>query len=205
VAAVAQPGTTAGNVYDKYNTNNPVARRLMRGFFAALDELVDEVAPVDLLEVGCGEGAVTEHLALRAGAPGRVVGLDLDVPALHAAWERRAGATFVTGDAHALPFDDDTFDAVALIESLQLIADPARALAEAARVARRVLLVTAPREPLWRILNVARGAYVRARGNTPGHLHHFSRAALVAALEPHGHVVDVRTPVPWTLALARLG
>jgi len=205
VAAVAQPVTTAGNLYDKYNTSNPVARRLVRGFFDALDALVDEAAPGQLLEVGCGEGIVTEHVAGRLGPSARVVGLDLDVPQLHAAWERRRGVEFVAGDALALPFDDGTFDVVALIESLQLMADPARALGEAARVARRALLVTVPREPLWRILNVARGAYVRSLGDTPGHRHHFSRATLVAALEPHGRIIEVRTPVPWTLALVRLG
>ncbi len=205
MTAVAQPASTAGNVYDKYNTNNPVARRLMRGFFAAFDMLVDEAAPADLLEVGCGEGIVTERVAKRLGRQARVVGLDLDVPQLRTAWERREGPAFVTGDAHDLPFADHEFDVVALVESLQLIADPQRALAEATRVARRGLLVTAPREPLWRVLNVARGAYVRSLGNTPGQVHHFSRAGLVAALAPHGHVTHVRTPVPWTLALVRLG
>jgi SAM-dependent methyltransferase len=205
VAAVAQPATTAGNVYAKYTTANPIARRMMSGFFAALDGLVERAAPADLLEVGCGEGIVTERIG-RALAPGaRVVGLDLEDPALRAAWAQRAGPEFVAGDAHALPFADGAFDVVALIESLQLIHDPDRALAEAVRVSRRALIVSVPREPLWRALNLARGAYVGALGNTPGHVHHFTRATLIERLGAHGRIAEVRTPVPWTLALIRLG
>ena len=188
----------AGNVYDKYGTGNPVVRRLMGGFLVALDELVAQAAPAELLEVGCGEGVVTQRLAARVP---RVIGLDLDVPALRTAWAARDGIEFVAGDAHALPFDDGAFDAVALIESLQLIDDPHRALAEAARVARRRVLVTVPREPLWRALNVARGAYLRRLGNTPGHVHHWSRRGLSRLLAAHGEVVAVRSPLPWTLAL----
>jgi ubiquinone/menaquinone biosynthesis C-methylase UbiE len=200
VSAVPEP--VAGNVYDKYGSANPAVRRLMRGFFAALDDLVAAAAPSELLEVGCGEGVVTERLA--GGVP-RVVGLDLDLPALRAAWATRDGVEFVTGDAQALPFPDDAFDAVALIESLQLVPDAERAVAEAARVARRRVLVTVPREPLWRMLNLARGAYPRRLGDTPGHLHHFSRRGLVGLLAAHGEVVAVRTPLPWTLALVTTG
>jgi SAM-dependent methyltransferase len=196
-AASAEP--VAGNVYDKYASSNPVVRRLMRGFLGELDALVARAAPSDLLDVGCGEGVVTERLAGRAT---RAVGLDRDVPALRAAWAARDRVRFVAGDARSLPFGDGEFDAVTLIESLQLIDEPDRALAEAARVARRWLVVSAPREPLWRALNVARGAYLRRLGDTPGHLHHWSRRELIDLLAAHGEVVAVRSPLPWTIALA---
>jgi SAM-dependent methyltransferase len=199
VAVASAP--VAGNVYDKYGSRNPVVRRLMRRFTRDLDALVARAAPRDVLDVGCGEGVVSERLAARVA---RVVGLDRDLPRLRATWTERAGVEFVSGDAHALPFEDGAFEMVTLIESLQLVDAPARALAEAARVARRWLLVTVPREPLWRALNVARGAYLPRAGNTPGHVHHWSRRGAVALLAPHGDVVAVRTPVPWTLALASL-
>ena len=88
---------------------------------------------------------------------------------------------------------------------LQLVEDPDRALAEAARVARRAVIVTVPQEPLWRVLNVARGAYMRALGNTPGHVHHWSRRAIAELVSAHAPVVAVRGATPWTLVLARPG
>jgi len=66
------------------------------------------------------------------------------------------------------------------------------------------LLVSVPREPLWRALNLARGAYVRDLGNTPGHLNHWSRRAFVALLSRFGEVVQLRSPFPWTMVLVRL-
>jgi hypothetical protein len=73
-----------------------------------------------------------------------------------------------------------------------------------ARVARGGnLLVSVPREPLWRGLNMARGAYLRDLGNTPGHLNHWSRRGFVALLSRHGEVREVRSPFPWTMLLVR--
>jgi hypothetical protein len=61
-----------------------------------------------------------------------------------------------------------------------------------------------PHEPLWRILNVARGAYVQDLGNTPGHLNHWSRAGFKRLLSAHGQVVETRSPFPWTMLLVRV-
>jgi hypothetical protein len=77
-------------------------------------------------------------------------------------------------------------------------------LAEMSRCARRHLLASVPREPLWRALNVARGAYVAQLGNTPGHLNHWSRRAFAAMMRTHGEVVELRSPFPWTMLLVRL-
>jgi SAM-dependent methyltransferase len=203
VSASSASAPVAGNVYDKYASSNPAVRRLMRSFFGALDDLLLRADPADVLDVGCGEGVVTRHLVARLGGR-RVVGLDRDVPALRAAWAGADGPEFVTGDAQALPYADAAFDLVALVEMLQLVDDPGRALAQAARVARRWMLVTVPREPLWRALNVARGAYVRRLGNTPGHRHHWSRRAVLDLVAAHGEVVAVRSPLPWTLALVSM-
>jgi hypothetical protein len=73
-----------------------------------------------------------------------------------------------------------------------------------ARVAKRHLLVSVPHEPLWRILNIARGAYVRELGNTPGHVNHWSKRSFVKLLERHGEVVEARLPFPWTMLLVRV-
>jgi hypothetical protein len=73
-----------------------------------------------------------------------------------------------------------------------------------ARVARGNLLVSVPREPLWRALNVARGAYVRELGNTPGHLNHWSRGGFESLVARFGEVIETRAPFPWTMVLARV-
>ncbi len=73
-----------------------------------------------------------------------------------------------------------------------------------ARVAARHLIVSVPHEPLWRILNVARGAYLPQLGNTPGHINHWTRRGFVSLLAEHGEVTVVRSPFPWTMLLVRV-
>ena len=191
-----------GNTFDKYGSTNPVVRRLMAGFDAALDELVAHAAPESVLDVGCGEGVLTLRWA-ELLAPNKVVGLDLPDPKLRAEWSerRRDNLAFRTGQAEDLPFADGQYDLVAAIETLEHVSDPERVVREMARVARRHLLVSVPREPLWRVLNMARGAYVLQLGNTPGHLNHWSKRGVGALLARHGEVLQLRTPFPWTMAL----
>jgi 2-polyprenyl-3-methyl-5-hydroxy-6-metoxy-1,4-benzoquinol methylase len=157
-----------------------------------------------VLDIGCGEGVLTEQWAEALG-DGRVVGTDLDDPKLKAEWatRQRPNLQFEVMPVESLSFADDAFDLVAATEVLEHVDDPAAAVAEMARVARRWLLVSVPHEPLWRALNVARGAYVRELGNTPGHLNHWTRAGFVRMLAAHGEVVQTRSPFPWTMLLVR--
>jgi 2-polyprenyl-3-methyl-5-hydroxy-6-metoxy-1,4-benzoquinol methylase len=106
--------------------------------------------------------------------------------------------------AEDLPFAEDEFDLATAIEVLEHVPDPRRTLAEMARCARRHLLVSVPREPLWRMLNIARGAYVGQLGNTPGHLNHWSKRSFARLLAEHGEIAELRSPFPWTMLLVRL-
>jgi 2-polyprenyl-3-methyl-5-hydroxy-6-metoxy-1,4-benzoquinol methylase len=199
-------GTVTGNTYDKYGSTNPVVRRLMAGFERTLDELFAAAAPASLLDVGCGEGVLTHKWAQRL-APRRVVGIDLEDPAIQAEWAGRQAPNleYRVMKAENLPFADGEFDVATAIEVLEHVPDPAHTVAEMARVAKGHLLVSVPREPLWRMLNVARGAYVKQLGNTPGHLNHWSKRGFVSLLAQHGDVVETRSPFPWTMLLVRRG
>jgi SAM-dependent methyltransferase len=194
-----------GNTYDKYGSKNPVVKRLMAGFHASLDELWERARPESVLDIGCGEGVLTSQWAERLG-DGRVVGIDLDDPQLQAEWRSRArpNLEFRAEEATRLSYADDEFDLVAAIEVLEHVPEPDSTLREMARVARRWLLVSVPREPLWRGLNMARGAYWGALGNTPGHVNHWSKRGFVELLQDYGKIEDARSPFPWTMLLVRL-
>lgn len=205
----AQPAVASvptGNTFDKYGSRNPVVRRLMAGFEASLRTLFDHAQPESVLDVGCGEGVLTLAWAKALGER-QVVGLDLADPKLEEEWRQRArpNLSFVTGRGEELPFGANEFDLVAAIETLEHVQNPDLTLAEMQRVARRHLLISVPREPLWRALNLVRGAYVRRLGNTPGHINHWSTPGLIRVLSTYGEVVEVRTPFPWTQALIRVG
>jgi SAM-dependent methyltransferase len=202
---VSKDGVVTGNTYDKYGSGNPVVRRLMRGFETSLNELFELAAPRSLLDVGCGEGVLVEAWAKRLG-DGRVVGIDLEEASIQAGWAERQqpNLEYRMMEAKNLPFAENEFELASAIEVLEHVPDPEHTVSEMARCAERHLLVSVPREPLWRMLNIARGAYWPALGNTPGHLNHWSRRSFVELLSRHGRVAEVRSPFPWTMLLVRL-
>ncbi|HEV3283087.1 MAG TPA: class I SAM-dependent methyltransferase [Solirubrobacteraceae bacterium] len=202
---VSDGGIVTGNTYDKYGSGNPVVRRLMAGFERSLDELLDHAAPRSLLDVGCGEGVLVQRWARRL-PESRLTGIDLEEPSIQAGWSEHGAPNldYRVMEAESLPFADGEFELASAIEVLEHLPDPEHTLGEMARCASRRLLVSVPREPLWRALNMARGAYWRSLGNTPGHLNHWSKRSFVELLARHGEVVEVRSPFPWTMLLVRL-
>jgi ubiquinone/menaquinone biosynthesis C-methylase UbiE len=203
--AASPEAVPTGNAFDKYGSTNPVVRRLMAGFEAALSDLFSAAAPESVLDVGCGEGVLTYKWA-QLLCDRRIVGIDLADPKLEVEWatRRRPNLEYLAMRAENLPFDDGEFDLASAIEVLEHVPDPEHTLAEMARVARGHLLVSVPREPLWRALNIARGAYLRELGNTPGHVNHFSRRAFIGVLGRYGEVIEARSPFPWTMLLVRV-
>src|SRR3954470_7995294 len=87
------------------------------------------------LDVGCGNGAFTEMLVARCAAAS-VQGIDPSEAQLAFARARPVlrGAQFRQGDAMALPFSDDTFDAAVMPLVIFFVPDPAKGVAEMARV-----------------------------------------------------------------------
>ena len=200
-------GTVTGNTYDKYGSTNPVVRRLMATFERDLGELFESVDPSSVLDVGCGEAVLT-HKWATARPQTRVVGFDLEDPAIQAEWAQRQAPNLsyrILRAQEPFPFAGGEFALATAIEVLEHVPDPEQTVAEMARCARGGhLLVSVPREPVWRAVNLARGAYVRDLGNTPGHVNHWSKRAFAALLSRHGEVVETRTPFPWTMLLVRV-
>ena len=89
------------------------------------------------VDVGCGNGAFTQLLVERCAARD-VQGIDPSDEQLAFARTRlaRAPATFRQGDAMALPYADATFDAAVMALVIFFVPDPARGVAEMARVIR---------------------------------------------------------------------
>jgi arsenite methyltransferase len=120
-----------------YDRAQIVARRLMIGFQHPTEWL--DIPPGGVtLDVGSGPGNVTASLARAAGPDGLALGVDISEPMLARAVRAEAGPQvgFLRADAQRLPLRDETFDAGVSIAMLQLIPEPAAALAEMARVLR---------------------------------------------------------------------
>ncbi len=162
--------------------------------------------PACILEVGCGTGRFTRWLA---GRGHRVVGLDRSPAMLAEARHSAPHLRLVHGDAHALPFKASDFDVVVFVTTLELLADPQAALREAARVARRGLVLgLLNRWSLAGPRRILRRRSVRAAGRLlrPGELRALVRQALGDRLDAVTLRVGVGPPgLGWLARRVRLG
>jgi 2-polyprenyl-3-methyl-5-hydroxy-6-metoxy-1,4-benzoquinol methylase len=198
-------GVVVGNVYDKYGSRNPLVRRIMRGFSDALDGLVAQAGARSIHEVGCGEG----YWVLRWTGEGiDARGSDFSEEAIRLARlnaaERGVDASrFEVRSVYELDAARDAAELVVCCEVLEHLERPEHALRALQGVARGHLILSVPREPVWRLLNMARGKYLARLGNTPGHVQHWSTGAFLRLVRGYFDVVEVRTPLPWSMALCR--
>jgi 2-polyprenyl-3-methyl-5-hydroxy-6-metoxy-1,4-benzoquinol methylase len=165
---------------------------------------VDRTGASEAHEVGCGEGELAHRLATRGL---RVRGTDASAEVIAEA-RRRAEKAGVAAEFRVAPVEElePAVDAAQLIvccEVMEHLPDPEAALSVVASLASPWAIVSVPREPLWRALNMARLKYLGSFGNTPGHLNHWSRRVFIRFLQRSFEVVDVRAPTPWTMALCR--
>lgn len=122
--------------------NDGAAYENMMGIWSrtAGDVFLDWLAPTKGLkwvDVGCGNGAFTENIVDRC-QPVSVDGIDPSEGQLAFARQRPAGklAKFQQGDAMALPFADKSFDAAVMALVIFFVPDPAKGVAELARVTK---------------------------------------------------------------------
>lgn len=199
---VKEAGIPVGNVYDKYGTRNPLARMLVAGFLDAALDLVHRTGAREVHEVGCGEGNLADLIA-GAGVPD-VRGSDFsermiaDASAAHA----RKGLRFVQRSVYELSAEDSA-ELMVCCEVLEHLEAPWEAIRRLAELSKPWCMLSVPREPLWRMLNVLRGKYLGDLGNTPGHVQHWSRSRFLALVGEHLEIVAVRSPLPWTIVLCR--
>ena len=182
---------------EKYSDPNLVVRLVIGRFFRRLGAILAELDPHSVLDAGAGEGEILRRGVLPAGV--RPVCLDLRAASLaEVATPHRVCASVL-----ALPFAARSFDAVTCLEVLEHLDDPAAAVREMARVARRAVVVSVPFEPFFRIGNVLRGKHLGRLGNHPEHVQHWNRRTFRAFLS--GSVAEVRIveAFPWIIACCR--
>jgi len=201
MSAIDPTTTITGNYFNKHQSRNPLVRALVGGYRHTLQDLVKNLPIVTALEIGSGEGHLIEYIhAIRADLSW--VGSDITYAMVEVGRRNVAGALWSIHAGEALPFRDASFDLVLTCEVLEHVQQPVRVLQEMRRVCSRYCVISVPWEPWWRVLNMARGKYLRAWGNTPGHLNHWSRGGILRQVEAEFQVKQVRLTVPWVFVLA---
>ncbi len=190
-----------GGAYEQYMGR--WSRLVARRFVPALER----ASGLEWLDVGCGTGAVSAAV-LELASPREVVGVDPSAGFVAQATasidDRRA--RFLCADAHELPFADASFDVVVSGLCLNFLVEPARAMAEAARVVRPGGLVAAyvwdyaeGMELLRVFWDAARELDPAAAGLDEGRRFPLARERELAALVEREAALTA--PVTWPIAV----
>lgn len=200
-----EDGIVVGNSYDKYAAKNPIVRWMMNGFESSLSDLVAKAAPQTIHEIGCGEG----YWVIRWNKQGlNARGSDFSSQVIEMAIDNAAEAkithsVFKSRSIYDLNRVEDSADLIVCCEVLEHLDNPEAGLQSLKEIAKDYVILSVPREPLWCALNLARGKYVKNLGNTPGHLQHWSKSNFIKLVEKYFTIVEVKSPLPWTMLLCR--
>jgi ubiquinone/menaquinone biosynthesis C-methylase UbiE len=195
---VIAPDYTSANLI-KQTHPNPIFQAVLAAFNARLLALADTVAPVSVLEVGCGEGFVLKYLAEQRPL-WRLVGCDLNAGAI--AYARRQCPSWIDLDVaniYRLPIPRAAFDLVICSEVLEHLDDASTALAELKRVSRGPVLITVPHEPFFR--NLARLATGLGLGPDPEHRQFWTAVGFRRLMRQHFDEVSFAYSSQYQLAL----
>lgn len=198
----SEAGIPVGNAYDKYGAGNPIARILMAGFLRSFDDLAERTGAREVFEIGCGEGHLSHRLAER-GLKVRACDFSEQIIAEATTLYSATGIEFAVRSVYDLEPPGDRAELVVCCEVLEHLTTPEKALKKLAELAEDWCILSVPREPLWRILNMARLKYWKDFGNTPGHLQHWSKTEFIRLAQQYFDIVEVRSPLPWTMLLCR--
>lgn len=203
---ICEQGLVVGNLYDKYNSCNPIVRRLMQGYERALCGFVAVANPATIHEIGCGEG----YWVIRWRSQGLAArGSEFSPAVVDMAIDNAADAGlsedgfFEVRSIYDLDTERDSADLVVCCEVLEHLEKPLEGMAAIQRLDFEFLILSVPREPIWRVLNLTRGEYILDFGNTPGHLQHWSTNGFVDLAAQYFEILDIKTPLPWTMLLCK--
>ena len=194
----------------KYTESGKVGGFLIDNYFKKVKELIsltdiNSKSKGNVLEVGCGPGYSTEKLL-------NMLPKDINFKASDIEDENLEDARKLLGkkvslskeDIYDLKVEDNSVDLIFILEVLEHLEDPQKALKEVKRVTKEYAIVAVPREPIWRILNIVRFKYLKDLGNTPGHIQHWSSISFRKLLKDSGfEIVKAKYPLPWTMLLVK--
>ncbi len=189
---------------NKYKMRNPIGRLLVENFDQKIANLVDKIKPATILEVGCGEGHITEILLDVTNAS--LWCTDISEAILNEAKEsvRSSKIFFEKKSIYELEVASHQANMVVCCEVLEHLEDPILGLEKLVSVAAPYCLLSVPREPIFRTLNFLRGSYLSDFGNSPGHLQHWSRRGFIKLVSTKLEILEIETPLPWTVILGKV-
>jgi len=185
----------------KYVSRNPISQLLVNRFNQKIRNIILGLEFSNIVDIGCGEGVVLRMLEKEVYNR-NCIGIDIDSNNIKLSKKNVPFCKFKVGNIYNLPFNKNSFEVVMCLEVLEHLYKPEEALSALYELSSKYVIISVPREPIWRVLNMLRGKYWKDLGNTPGHVNHWSLKKIILLLKKYFKIVDVYKPIPWALILA---
>lgn len=199
---IVENGLVVGTGSDKYESKNPLAQYLLRQFDRGIADLVKIANPETIIEVGCGEGHVTDILLKNSQATIQALDISQTIVDIAKSAIDSPLVNFQQLNIYDLA-EKESADLVVCCEVLEHLETPEIGLLRLAEKAAPYAIISVPREPIWRILNFVRGSYCKDFGNSPGHIQHWSQRQFIQFVKQKFEIVRVKSPLPWTILLVK--
>ncbi len=199
-------GIPVGNWDEKYNKQKLSCRLYLNTFVSDIEKLLDPLRPEirSISEIGCGEGHLTNFLH-SLDIANEIKGCDLSAQVIELARQNAS--------SHDIEFYEKSIydishyekaDLIVCCEVLEHLEDPAAALEKLVSVTEKYCLLSVPREPLWRLMNICCAKNILEAGNTPGHIQHWSSREFLKLVSEYFDIIESKKPMRvWTMALCR--
>ncbi len=191
-----------GNFYNKYETKNPIELLLMGNFKKKFIKSIEKLSIENIYEIGAGEGYLLQ--IIQDTIPSfNLFGSDIDFGLVSNSNKNTDGIRWVINSAEFIPLSTNSIDLLLASEVLEHLQNPHLFLLECQRIQAKYYFFSVPFEPLWRILNIIRGKYIKNLGNTPGHINHFSRKKIFKLIDEYLLVEEISLVFPWIFVMAK--
>lgn len=200
---ILHDGKPAGNIEQKYNLINPIARLLVTRFLNTITKILQQHRTQinSITEVGCGEGYLAAMVQSLQIAPVKACDVSPEIIQTAQSMYSSSGVEFYVKDIYCLSSAEQA-DLILCCEVLEHLEAPEKALKALQHIVKKYCLFSVPQEPLWRALNMARGKYINRLGNTPGHVNHWSVRSFAELISSYFTIITIKTSFPWTIVLA---
>lgn len=192
----------SNHYFDNCNFKNPIIKILMKNFYKTLIDAVKKENITSMLDIGCGEGHVTNILKTyfeKNNQNVNIVGLDYDQQAVLCANRIYPSLNIKQGNILNL---SKKYDLLISTEVLEHIEDFETAIKNCKKVSP-ICVFSVPNEPWFRIANIFRLKYLKKLGNTPGHVNNWSKKEFYQLLKKHFKCVKIRTTGLWNVVVCK--
>lgn len=191
--------THTGNT-QKHQSSNVLVSYAMQRYKNTLLSLLKDIGPEEILEAGCGEGFICEEIH-DAFPHIPIHGFDIDSDRLSYAKAHHAHANITYSEDDIFSFNHQS-SCILCLEVLEHIESYEKALEHISEEAEEHVVFSVPREPWFRLANLARLSYVSRLGNTPGHVNNWTKSGFKEDVERYFEVERVMTSLIWTFVVA---